>query len=222
MSKSPHLLLACLVALLGALSTGAAEKFVAGTHYQTLDIPVKTLDPDRIEVVEVFSHACIHCYNFDPYVESWHTEQDGDVVFDRLPAIFSDDWEAIAQAYYAAQTLGVLEQMHKPLFTALHDERKDIRKAEVLQLLFEEQADVSAEDFGVAYNSFSVRSRVAQAKAKTRAYKVTGVPTMVVEGKYLIDGRSAGGNVAMLQVVDFLVDKERDARRSAAESAAEE
>ena len=51
-----------------------------------------------------------------------------------------------------------------------------------------------------------------QSKAKTRAFQVTGVPTMIVNGKYLVDGTMAGGNVAMLQVVDFLIDLERQAQ----------
>ena len=47
-----------------------------------------------------------------------------------------------------------------------------------------------------------------QSRAKSSGYGITGVPTMIVNGKYRIDGQSAGGNSEMLKVVDFLVAKE--------------
>ncbi len=185
--------------------------FVEGTHYKRLEIDVETADPDKVEVVEVFSYMCVHCFNFDPYVEAWKGIQEEDVAFRRVPASFSADWELLAQAFYTAQTLGVTDQVHTPIFEGLHNKGKDLRKSAGLAQVFEDAADVSEEDFNTAYNSFSVRSRVQQAKALTRAYKVTGVPTLVVNGKYVVDGRMAGGNVAMLQVVDFLVAQERAA-----------
>ncbi len=185
--------------------------FVEGEHYKQLPIPVDTANPGRIEVAEVFSYMCVHCFNFDPYIEAWHGNQTDDVAFVRVPASFSADWELLAQAYYSAETLGVTDQVHVPIFEGLHQKGTDLRKTDELSTLFQELAEVSDEDFRAAYNSFSVRSRVQQAKALTRAFQVTGVPTLVVNGKYVVDGRMAGGNVAMLQVVDFLVARERAA-----------
>ena len=195
----------------------AAEKYIEGTHYALLPVPVDPIGDEHIEVVEVFSYACIHCFNFDPFVEAWKEAQVEDVAFLRLPAIFSGDWELLAQAFYTAQTLGVLDDVHTGLFEGLHVRQEDLRRPELLAKLFAEQAEVSEEDFYTAHNSFSVRSRVQQAKAKGRAYQVSGVPAMIVNGKYRVDGRMAGGNAAMLEVVDFLVEKERQASAKAAE-----
>ena len=185
------------------------KNFVEGEHYKVLEIPVKVADASKVEVVESFSYMCVHCFNFDPYVEVWKQQQSADVDFKRLPASFNSDWERMAHAYYTAETLGVTDQVHTSLFEGLHVNSIDLRKPEALQALFEEIAGVSADDFTAAYNSFSVQGRVRQSNAKTRAYRVTGVPSMIVNGKYLVDGSTAGGNIAMLQVVDFLIDLER-------------
>jgi thiol:disulfide interchange protein DsbA len=200
--------LCVLVALSFSPSVRAAE-FIEGTHYEVLPVTVETRDASKVEVVEVFSYACVHCFNFDPMIESWKERQDENVDFFRLPAIFSADWELLAQSFYAAESLGVTDQVHMPMFEGIHVKNQDLRRVPLLVDLFESSADVSEEDFNTAYNSFSVRSRVQQAKAKGRAYRVTGVPSLVVNGKYLIDGRMAGSNTKMLEVVDYLVKLEQ-------------
>jgi thiol:disulfide interchange protein DsbA len=186
----------------------AADAFVEGEHYEVLPIAVDTADADSIEVVEVFSYMCIHCYNFDPAVNAWAAAQPDSVKFVRIPAIFSSDWELMAQAYYTAEVLGVGDKVHMPIFNGIHAKQTDLRQPALLAKVFAEEAGVDKADFDQAYNSFSVRSRVQQANAKGRAYRVTGVPTMIVNGKYRVDGRMAGNNTKMLEVVDYLVAKE--------------
>ena len=185
------------------------ERFVAGTHYEVLDIPVDTRDAKKVEVVEMFSYACIHCFNFDPYVKAWQARQPEDVDFRPVPAIFNDDWERLAQAFYTAEALGVKDKVHERMFEGIHSNNEDLRQASLLAPIFNELGGVNEADFNAAHKSFSVRSRVQQAKALVRAYRITGVPTMIVNGKYRVDGRMAGGNAEMLEVVDFLVAKER-------------
>lgn len=195
------------------LSTNAwAADFIEGTHYEVLPVAVETNSDDKVEVVEVFSYACIHCFNFDPLIEAWHVRQTEGVGFQRLPAIFSADWELLAQAYYTAETLGVTASVHTPMFEGIHVKNQDLRRAPLLAGLFADVADVSEEDFNTAFNSFSVRSRVQQAKAKTRAYRITGVPTLIVNGKYRVDGKMAGSNTKMLEVVDHLVKLEQSSK----------
>ena len=201
-------LLMSAATLLASAPARAAE-FVEGTHYEVLPVAVDTRDDSKVEVVEVFSYACIHCFNFDPMLESWKDRQPESVDFVRVPAIFSNDWELLAQSFYAAESLGVTDQIHMPMFEGIHVKNQDLRRVPLLVDLFETSANISEEDFNTAYNSFSVRSRVQQAKAKGRAYRVTGVPSLIVNGKYRIDGRMAGSNTKMLEVVDYLVAKEQ-------------
>lgn len=192
-----------------------AEEFIEGTHYERLPVAVETVDGSRVEVVEMFSYACVHCFNFDPLIESWHDRQPQSVNFMRVPAIFSEDWQILAQAFYTAETLQVTDAIHTPMFEGIHLNRQDLRQRQLLQTLFDEEAGVAEEDFNTAYDSFSVRSRIQQAKAKGRAYRITGVPTLIVNGKYRVDGRMAGSNTRMLEVVDYLVGLEQSADSSA-------
>lgn len=193
-------------------------RFVAGTHYEVLEIPVDTQDKSKVEVVEMFSYACIHCFNFDPYVKSWETRQPEDVDFRLVPAIFNQDWQLLAQAFYTAEALGVTDAVHQRMFEGIHQKNEDLRQPTLLAPIFAELAEVKPDDFNAAYGSFSVRSRVQQASALARAYRITGVPTMIVNGKYRIDGKMAGGNAEMLQVVDFLVAQERAAAAASSDA----
>ena len=190
----------------------AGEQYIAGQHYAVLETPVATAAPESVvEVVEVFSYMCIHCYTFDPMLSNWHKAQDATVDFVRLPAVFNPAWQLLAQAYYTAQSLGVEAEMHEPLFRAVHVERLDLRDEDAMARLFQRHGGVDADTFKKVFRAFSVKSRVMQSRGKSRSYGITGVPTMIVNGKYRVDGESAGGNEAMLKVVDFLVAKEQAA-----------
>lgn len=189
----------------------AAESFTAGTHYEVLPVPVKTADASKIEVVEMFSYACVHCFSFDPSLEGWRAVAPADVSFRRTPAVFNKDWELLAQVYYTGEVLGVVDKVHTPIFNALHMESLDLRDPRLVAELFEKHASIKPEQFNDVYNSFSVRSRVQQAVGKGKAYRITGVPTLIVNGKYRVDGQMAGNNTKMLEVVDFLIAKERAA-----------
>ena len=188
-----------------------AEDFQPGVHYAELPIPVDTTSPGKVEVVELFSYGCIHCYQFEDALESWRKGQSGDVVFRRVPAVFNDQFAYLAQVFYAAEALGVTDRVHTPLFEAIHDKQADLRDPNLLASIFTSSANVSGEELIKVLNSFSVRSRVQQADGYGRMYALTGVPSLVVNGKYRVDGRMAGNNTRMLQVVDQLVERERAA-----------
>ena len=212
---SNRTLLKNLMALIVSMTLSApiaAENYVEGVHYEAIDIPVKTglerEQPPKVEVVEVFSYMCIHCYSFDPLLKLWEQNKAEQAVFNRLPAVFSADWELMARAFYTAEILDVSEQMHEPLFEAIHKQPKNLRDEDIMAALFLEHAEIPAAEFTESFNSFFVRSRVMQARAKGRAYGITGVPVMIVNGKYRVGGRMAGSNEAMLDVVDFLVRRE--------------
>ena len=189
----------------------AGEAYVEGVHYEAIRVPVNTGLTDEIEVVEVFGYLCIHCYSFDPMLKRWEKTKPAGVDFKHVPAVFSEDWSLLAQIFYAAETLGVGDKMHEPLFESIHIDRLDLSNEQVVANLFAIHAQVSKEEFSKAYSAFSVKSKVSQASAKGRAYGITGVPTMVVNGKYRVDGKMAGSNEEMLRVVDFLVAKEKAA-----------
>lgn len=210
--KTSKRMRALLLSLTFCMWGAQAQVFEAGEHYEVLPIPVKPVVEGKVEVVEVFSYGCIHCFSFDPLIEGWLGAIPDDVRFERLPAIFSQDWALLAQLYYTAEVLDVLGKVHTPIFNGIHVDRLDLRDPNVAAELFEREAGISKDQFLEVSNSFSVRSRSQQAMGRTRAYRITGVPTMVVAGKYRVDGRMAGSNGKMLEIVDFLVEKERNAQ----------
>ena len=205
---------ALCVAFFGA---GAfAQQFEAGKHYLELPIPVETSDPAKIEVVEVFSYACIHCYRLEPTLAVWKQTLPADVEFRRLPLV-SSRLEALAKGFYAAESLGVQDQLHMAIFEAIHEHGIDMTRRDYLRRWFEREAQVDEETFNEAFDSFGVQGRVRQADAQARAYRITATPTLVVNGRYVAEVSMAGSNEAMFLVVNHLIGLERE--RAAAEVA---
>lgn len=203
-------LLSILFGSLTVLAAAAnAASYQEGEHYQRLPIPVDTRNPDQVEVVEVFSYGCIHCKNFQPTVDAWLEDAPEHVDFYRMPATFSQPWEVLAQLFYTAEALDVTAQVHEPIFTAIHERGVNLTETDLMAELFEREAGVAPEDFRKVFSSFSVRSRVQQAHARGLAYRLSGTPTLIVDGMYRVDGRMAGGNAEMFEVVDYLVAQRR-------------
>lgn len=191
--------------------SAAAPKFEAGVHYAELSTPVRTSDPDKIEVAEVFWYGCGHCFRFEPLVQQWKAKAGADINFVQSPAMWNKLMETHARAFYTAKTLGVLDKLHQPLFNALNLERKRLENADELAVLFEAQG-VDKTKFMKAFKSFGVTSQVKQADSRARSYRITGTPELVVDGKYRVSAKMAGGQAKMLEVVDFLIGKLRQQR----------
>jgi thiol:disulfide interchange protein DsbA len=190
--------------------TAESIEYEEGTHYVELQVPLKTADKNKIEVSEYFSYGCPHCYQFDAAITAWHNSLPADVEFKRTPAIWNQDYQVYAQTYYAAEALKVSDKLHTPLFQAIHEQRKRLNDPKLMAMFFAEYG-VDPVDFAKVYNSFGVRASVQQAEAKGRAYRSAGVPAIIINGKYRIEGKMAGSNSNMLRIASYLVQKERDA-----------
>jgi thiol:disulfide interchange protein DsbA len=190
------------------LALPVCAEFKQGTEYQALATPQPTSVDGKIEVLELFWYGCPHCYHLEPELNAWIQHKPDDVAFVRVPAVLGPSWELLARAYYTAELLGVLDKIHEPLFEHIHKDHKLIRNASELKAFFMEQG-IPESDFDSAFNSFDVVTMTNRAKDAANRYGVTGVPTLVVDGKYRTTASLAGGNDKMLQVVDFLVAKER-------------
>ena len=199
------------VAVMLALAAVAAtaEEFKEGQHYEMLSPAQPTSTGDKIEVVELFWYGCPHCYAFEPDIAAWLERKAPYIAFVRVPAVFAKNWEVHARAYYAAEQLGVLEKIHKPLFAALHDEKRKLFSEDELAEFFAEHG-VTEEAFHAAFDSFDVDTKTRHAIALTRSYGVSGVPSIIVNGKYRSSAQQAGDYDHLLKLVDFLADKEHD------------
>lgn len=206
-------LLFTLALLLPLFSSHAEDKsavdaFVAGKHYEVLPAPVRTADPDKIEVAEFFWYGCPHCYHFEPSIVAWLKTTAADVNFVQVPAIWHPDMTLHAKMFYTAQELHKLPELHEAFFTAMQVGKMKLNTPEEISKLFVERG-VSADEFNKTFNSFGIDSMVKQAQAKANGSKISGTPEIVVNGKYRVSAKLAGSQPNMLKVVDFLIDKER-------------
>lgn len=196
----------------GAVGAGTARggaDYAEGFEYQAI-VPPGPLagEGDGIEVAELFWYGCPHCYRFEPLVEAWLARRPEDVRFVRVAVPLNPHWEPHARAWYAARLLGVAERTHKALFDAIHAERQRLATREALAGFYARHG-VDRDAFLRAFDSFAVHAKVRRAAALARAWGVHSVPTMVVNGRYRVTSRMAGGLKEMLAVVDHLIGLER-------------
>lgn len=199
---------------LATASYGQIERYVAGTHYTELNNPVNTDDPNKVEVLEVFWYGCSHCFRFEPLVNDYKQNAPDYVDFDLFPAMWNNLMKIHAQAYYTAEAMGKLDVLHEPIFTAINVQGNRLQNERQIGDLFEAHG-VDREEFEKTFNSFGVRTKVNQAQSRMQDYQIRSTPNMLVNGKYLVaTGASVPTQQEMLEVVKFLVEKERAAMGS--------
>lgn len=201
--------------ILGAVSaavmafsgTTMAANFVAGTDYRVVANPVKVEVPGKIEVREFFWYGCPHCFVLEPHMQTWLKKLPKDVRFVRTPAAMNPVWEQGARGYYVSEALGVRKRSHLPLFHAIHVNKQQIFD-QVSQAKFFTRYGVPEAKFNSLFNSFAITAKVAQSNRLAQQYQLTGVPAVVVNGKYVVQGEDA----KVTQVVNYLIEKERKAK----------
>jgi thiol:disulfide interchange protein DsbA len=187
----------------------APLKYTAGRDYFVVQPAQPTDAPaGKIEVMEVFSYACIHCAHFEPMVATWKKKAPANVHFTYMPAAWSPPWEMVARAFYAAEALGVLEKTHSAFFDALHVAHVPIQTMDDVAKWYSQSAGVDPAQFLQVANSFAVNAKIQRSKQSMPRFGVDGTPTLIVAGKYRITGQSAGGLEKMFDVADFLVQQE--------------
>lgn len=186
-----------------------SSRFQNGTHYQRLS-PVQPTSsgPDQVEVAEFFMYSCIHCYNFEPYVQEWLESKPDYVNFVRVPTVWNPLVRMHAQAFYAAEALGKQEEMHQPLFREMHV-NGNFLDSEAAMADFFGQYGVDNDEFESTLNSFAVHAKVQRADELARRYRVSSTPSVVVNGKYLTNATMAGGYPQLLELINELAASER-------------
>jgi thiol:disulfide interchange protein DsbA len=194
-----------------APAADSASKWEEGKSYFLVDPPQQTATGDKIEVLEVFSYACPHCAHFQPFADQLKASLPAGAVFTYMPAVFNATWEPYARAYYTAESLGVVADTHQALFDALHRDHMPMRTLDDLSAFYA-QHGVDKAKFMAASNSFEVESKLQRSAQLVKAYNVDGTPSIIVNGKYRVTGASAGGYPQLIELVDWLVQKEIDAK----------
>jgi len=204
-------------ALLSALlNAQAAPK---DPPYEKITPPQPVEQAGKLEVVELFWYTCPHCYYFEDYLAPWKKNLPEDVVFVQVPAVFSSGrGRELAQIFYTAKALGVFDKVHKPIFSAIHSEKKRLNSVNAFYAIFEKEASVSKDDFVKTLNSFSVDMQVRNAQRLTTKYGINAVPSIIVQGKYRMTSDMTDGYENMLKVINNLLDSERSAGMKTADA----
>ncbi|NBA96948.1 thiol:disulfide interchange protein DsbA/DsbL [Pseudomonas sp. R5(2019)] len=207
------ILSAALVAasVFGMSAQAADVPLEAGKTYVELSKPVPVATPGKIEVVELFWYGCPHCYAFEPTINPWVEKLPQDVNFVRIPALFGGPWDAHGQLFLTLEAMGVEHKVHQAVFVAIQKEHKKLATPDEMAKFLATQG-VDKDKFLATFNSFAIKGQMTKARELAKQYEVTGVPTMVVNGKYRFDLGSAGGPEATLNVADQLIAKERAAQ----------
>jgi protein dithiol oxidoreductase (disulfide-forming) len=192
-----------------ALSVQARANYSEGVEYDRISSPVRTsVAPSKVEVVEVFWYGCPHCYAFEPMLEKWvHSGKPKAAEFVRVPATLNPNWLLHARAYCALEVMGKVNRFHEAIFQAIHEQGR-LLADENSMARFLAQQGIDANAFRKSFNSLEARACLERDTDLARRYGVTGVPSMIVDGKYRTSATQAGSFEQMLKVVDYLVAKE--------------
>ncbi|UYO76114.1 thiol:disulfide interchange protein DsbA/DsbL [Halomonas qinghailakensis] len=200
------------VAGLGLSASVSAQELVEGQHYTLLESPVATqVDEGQIEVTEAFWFGCPHCYRLQEPVSEWYATLEDDVSVVHMPATMGGDWNTHATAFYAAESLGIEEQLHADFFEAIHEDGRSLTDPDEIAEFFSNYG-VSEKEAKQALTAFDVRSEVNKANGRMREMRLMGVPALVIDGRYLVSPSTAGSLENMPQIADALVERVRNER----------
>jgi thiol:disulfide interchange protein DsbA len=207
MNKMVKAALFLTIAIVPLTSMAMPEAFIDGVHYTATPTKLATSDESKVEVVELFSYSCPHCFQLEPEVKKWKETLSENVSFVQVPAIFRDSWMQLARVFYAAEATGDLETLHSLIFNAIHVNKRRLQTEEQLLDFIAEQG-IDRDNFEKMMNSMTVNLKVKKAQVLSKKSGVTGVPSMIVNGQYRTDAPLAGGMTEMLNTVDFLIQKQ--------------
>ena len=188
-----------------ALAQGAP---VEGQNYVKLSQPVPVPSNGKVNVVEFFWYGCPHCNAFEPTLEAWVKTLPPEIAFTRAHVAFSALHETHSRIYYTLESMGLVEQMHRKVFAALHNQRKRLDKDAEIEAFMTENG-IDGKKFIETSKSFGVATKVRQAKQLSEAYRIDGVPAMGVQGRFYTNIGLAGGPTQALQVVTYLAQRSR-------------
>ena len=185
----------------------------AGIDYREVTPPQPVESGSKIEVLEFFWYGCPHCYAFEPSLNAWTKKLPSDVVFRRVHAQFTPQWVQHAKLFYTLDALGEVERLHRKCFDTIHGERRELLKdADMLE--WAAQNGVDKAKFSDAFKSFGVAGKLQRAKQVVANYKIDGVPTLAVNGKFITSPSIASGMEKSLAVMDYLIAEERKAKKA--------
>ena len=186
--------------------TGDNSEIIEERDYTLLEKP-RRIRGEKIEVIEFFSYACVHCYRLEPILKDWLSNQQDKIEFVQIPAVMNEYWKVLGKHYFTLQRLGKLDSHHMDIFNAIHSSGK-IFNSEKRLFDFIKTTAIEFDSYEKTFRSIEVQSDLQKANQMAKRLKIAAVPTLVVQGKYLVKTGRDIGLMRAKQVVEFLIDKE--------------
>lgn len=209
-----NVFLALSLILVSHLGFAQDEPYQEGVHYFKIDQVPAENDSATVEVTEMFSYACSHCNTFEPYVQSWIKNKAENAKFNRISVAFGRRaWEMMARAYITSEMLDIVEESHIAMMDAIWKYNKQFRNLDELADFYS-GFGVDRDTFIATFNSFAVDSQLRKSQRDVQLFGITGTPSLVVARKYRItSNKNVRDFNAMLDIVDYLVEKETAASK---------
>jgi thiol:disulfide interchange protein DsbA len=212
LSKSKRALLSATILGLAfsfsGLATAQSPKIEEGFDYRILPTSQPVESKGKVEVIEFFWYGCPHCYDFEPELNAWLKRQPKDVTFRKVPVAFRDDFMPHSQLFYALEAMGKGEAMNDKVMYAMHKENKRLMTENEIADWVASQG-IDRNTFLATYRSFAVVSKARAARQMAEAYRIDGVPTIVMQGRYVTSPSIAGTKAKVIAVMDYLEQKIR-------------
>lgn len=185
-----------------------SAKIEEGFDYRVLPVAQPVTTKGKVEVIEFFWYGCPHCYDFEPELSAWVKRQGKDVNFRRVPVAFRDDLLPHTQLFYALEAMGKADALNEKVMTAIHKQNKKLlTENEIADLVASQGIDRNT--FLATYRSFAVVSKAKASNSIAETYRIDGVPTVVIQGKYVTSPSIATSKAKAIAVMDYLVEKVR-------------
>lgn len=200
------------------LPTLAADKVPQiEQNFNLTEQTINTDNPAKIEVMELFWYGCPHCHHMEAPLNAWVKKLPADVYFKRVPALPHAQWAPMAKAYYAMESLGVLEKLHTPLFDAVHKTKAISNPTDEKAIIdwIVKQGGLDRVKVEEAFKSFSMNSQLNRAAMIFKHSGATGVPSLIIDGKYVTSSTMNGGNEQALKVADYIINNVRKDKAAA-------
>ena len=212
LSKSKRTLLSAaalgLAISFSGLSGAQSPKIEEGFDYRILPTPQPLESKGKVEVIEFFWYGCPHCYDFEPELNAWLKRQPKDVIFRKVPVAFRDDFMPHSQLFYALEAMGKGDALNDKVMYAMHKENKRLMTENEIADWVTTQG-IDRNTFLATYRSFAVVSKARAARQMADTYRIDGVPTVVMQGRYVTSPSIAGTKAKAISVMEHLEQKIR-------------
>jgi len=188
-----------------ALAPIASAQPAEGREYVRLKSPVPVETGKKIEVIEFFSYGCPHCADLEPHMQAWLKRLPADVQLRRVPVAFQPSWENLAKVYYTLELMGEDVKLTPDVFAAIHGGNRTNLANDTRFFEWAASKGLDRKKVEDTYKSFGIAGKIGRAKQLAQTYNIQSVPTLIVDGKFLISSSSAGGHDNVPTVVDAAI-----------------